>query len=615
MNDQKSKSDTLRTKAESLLAKTPDREFAATRGDMLDILHELHVHQIELEIQNEALQGANKAVEKSQAEYMRLYHDAPIGYVVLDQAGIVRKVNKSFGAMLDNNPERVNGIPFAEFLVEEDQPIFRARLKAFYKNPVEKQIDLRLQRSDKPMHISIQAMVNEDEVLASVNGLNELLVTVTDISARKEMEEDLRSSQRELSLYNDIATIFLTSEPESIFHDVLDLLLETFESSLGFVGYINNEGDLICPTMTRHIWDECQVPDKDIVFPKEKWGGIWGQSLLEKRSILANEKLLAPIGHVTLENAMAVPIHNQGKLIGQFVLANKNSGYDDRDLNLLENAAKQTAPIMQSLLDRIEQQKLEKRLEKVNRELHKVEGLNRMAGAIAHSYNNLLTIVLGNLEIAVDNVPKQQEYLRNCLESAMEAARQGGNIGGMLLMYLGQGYKNVATINLSRQVKNFLARFSKEKKIRFTATLDLVDQPPAISVDPEHIDKILENLINNGIEAQSNNPAAVAITLNVVKAAQISANNRFPMGWQPFEEEYLCMAVDDSGSGIHPHNIEKLFDPFYSEKFTGRGMGLAVVQGIVQLYNGAITVESLIGKGSTFRIYLPVVKDNTSVVG
>lgn len=611
----KSKSDALRTKAESLLAKTPDRELASTRGDMLDILHELHVHQIELEIQNEALQTAHKTVEKSQAEYMRLYHDAPIGYVVLDHAGIIKKVNKSFAAMLDNSLERVSGIPFAEFLVEEDQPIFRARLKAFYKNPVEKQIDLRLQSKGKPIHISIQAIVNEDEFINSSGGLNELLVTVTNITARKEMEDELRNSQRALSIYNEIATIFLTSKNEHVFHDVLDLLLKAFESTLGYVGYVNNEGDLVCPTMTRNIWDRCQIPDKDIVFAKENWGGMWGTSLLEKRSILANEKLKAPLGHVTLENAIAVPIHNHGRLIGQFVLANKNGGYDNADLSLLESAAKQTAPIMQSLLDRMEQQRLAERLERVNRELHKIDGLNRMAGAIAHSYNNLLTIVLGNLEIAVDDVHEKHHRLRGNLESAIEAARQGGKIGTMLLMYLGQGYKNVADIDLSRQIKNFLARFSKEKKTRFTATLDLIDQPPHISVDPEHIDKILENIINNGIEAQLDNPANIVIQLKLTSQTKIGARNRFPIGWQPFEKEYLSIAVSDNGCGIEPQNMEKLFDPFYSEKFTGRGMGLAVVQGIVQLYHGAITVDSTVGMGSTFRIYLPVVNDSSSVVG
>lgn len=606
MKDKRNKSDELRTRAEAVLAEMPTKDSSTAHGDMLKVLHELHVHQIELEIQNEELQSTHKALEKSQVEYMRLYHDAPIGYVVLDQAGITRKVNKSFAAMLEHKQERVSGTPFAEFLIEEDRPIFRARLKAFYKNPAEKQIDLRLQRSGKPMYVSIQAMVNDENYPSSTSGENELLVTVTDISTRKEMENDLRNSQRALSLFNDIATIFLTSDNDNIFHDVLDLLLSTFESDLGYVGYINTDGDLVCPTMTRNIWDKCQISDKDTVFPRENWGGLWGKSLLERRSLLANDNLQAPMGHITLENAMAVPIHNHGKLIGQFVLANKKGGYNSRDLNLLESAAKQTAPILQSLLDRIEQQKLEKKLERVNRELHKVEGLNRMAGAIAHSYNNLLTIVLGNLEIANENVPEDKHYLRSNLESAIKAARQGGNIGSMLLMYLGQGYKNVATTNLSRQVKNFLARFTKEKKTRFTTTLDLPEKVPDISVDPEHVDKLLENLVNNSIEAQETNPATVSIRVEVVSPENITTRNRFPMGWQPFEEKYLCLAVADTGSGIEPENIEKLFDPFYSEKFTGRGMGLAVVQGIVQLYNGAITVESKKNTGSTFRIYLPV---------
>ena len=77
-------------------------------------------------------------------------------------------------------------------------------------------------------------------------------------------------------------------------NDVLDLLLVTFDCRFGYVGYINPDGDLVCPTMTRGIWEQCSIPDKDYVFKREEWGGLWGRSLVEKRSRIANELLNAP---------------------------------------------------------------------------------------------------------------------------------------------------------------------------------------------------------------------------------------------------------------------------------------------------------------------------------
>jgi signal transduction histidine kinase len=387
---------------------------------------------------------------------------------------------------------------------------------------------------------------------------------------------------------------------------VLNLLLQTFNSELGYVGYINSDGDLVCPTLTRQVWDQCQIPDKTITFPKKSWGGLWGQSLLERRSLIANEKLRSPVGHLSLENAMAVPLINHDRVIGQFVLANKKGGYSSRDLELAENAATQTAPILQSLLDKTEQQRLKSKLDRVNRELHKIESLNRMAGAIAHNYNNLLTVVMGGIEMALEVLPDNNDRVRNSLNYALQASSKGGEIGQMLLMYLGQTKGNEVIVDTLQVTKEFLHKYTKEINSAVTIEFNPPEQSPVISVDPKHIDKILSNIFTNAIESQT--PEDSPVTLNIFSASpeSIFANQCFPMEWRPLDESYVCFEVRDHGCGIDSKNIEKLFDPYYSDKFTGRGMGLAIVHGIVQIYNGVITVESMIGKGSTFRIYLPI---------
>lgn len=730
MNNDKShnKSDALRQKAEELLTNLPAEQSETATTDILNVIHELHVHQIELELQNEELQNASESLEKSKSDYMRLYHQAPVGYVVLDQSGITRKVNTTFAAMLGRDAATMSGTPFADFLVAEDRAIFRARLKAFYKNPFEKQIDVRLSQQGKPLYVSLRAIVNAEDRTEAGGPFNELLVTVTDISERheyqvaleksrqdleeilssisdgflaldeklhilyfnstaeqllqadredvigrklfeafpmakgsyfenryrkalengevvhfetffneppfndwfevtaypyqdglsiffrviterKRVENDLSESQRALALYNRVATIFLTSSEDTIFHDVLDQLLETFSCSYGYFGYINQEGDLVCPTMTREIWGKCKIKDKDIHFPPSSWGGLWGRSLTEKKALKANGALTTPQGHISLNNALAVPILNHGRLVGQFVLANKDGGFTETDLTLLESTAKQTAPILQSLLDRMEKDKLKKRLENVGRQLDKVEGLNRMAAATAHNYNNLLTIIMGSIELALEELPVEDSRIRARLCDALKASQNGADIGAMLLMYLGHTVKGQAAVDFSRLTAKYIDRFEHEQRDGVAIDFKAVEQSPIVAADPELLERLLHSLLTNAVESFEVRKGKITVTIGIRTTEQIPGRRRFPLEWRPVNDRYVFLEIADEGCGIAEDNIDKLFDPFYSEKFTGRGMGLAMVLGIIRIYNGGITVESGKGEGSAFCVFLPLAEN------
>lgn len=115
----------------------------------------------------------------------------------------------------------------------------------------------------------------------------------------------------------------------------------------------------------------------------------------------------------------------------------------------------------------------------------------------------------------------------------------------------------------------------------------------------------MDNLISNASEAQDEDQDPVRVQIYTAAPDSIFAHRCFPMEWKPSGESYICIEVCDYGYGIKDENIEKLFDPYYSDKFTGRGMGLSMVLGLVQIYNGVVTVESEVGKGSNFRVYIP----------
>jgi len=135
---------------------------------------------------------------------------------------------------------------------------------------------------------------------------------------------------------------------------------------------------------------------------------------------------------------------------------------------------------------------------------------------------------------------------------------------------------------------------------------DFPSPGPAIRANANQMQQVLTNLITNAWEAVGEDGGSIHLRVNTVPPADIPAAHCYPLNWQPQENAYACLEVTDTGCGIADKDIEKLFDPFFSSKFTGRGLGLPVVMGIVRAHGGAVTVESEPGRGSAFRVFFPV---------
>lgn len=160
-----------------------------------------------------------------------------------------------------------------------------------------------------------------------------------------------------------LTRIFLLTPEENMYADVLDLLLGVFESEFGYFGYISQEGHLVCPSMTRHIFPQCQVADKDIVFRREIWGGLWGRILLEHKSLIKNEIHRVPQGHLPIYRSFGSPILYRSELIGQFHFANRERDYDQSDVDLLEQISNFVAPVLNARLRHDEEQVARRRAE------------------------------------------------------------------------------------------------------------------------------------------------------------------------------------------------------------------------------------------------------------
>jgi CheY-like chemotaxis protein len=245
------------------------------------------------------------------------------------------------------------------------------------------------------------------------------------------------------------------------------------------------------------------------------------------------------------------------------------------------------------------------RLEDQNRQLQKSESLGRMAGAIAHHFNNQLLAVMMNLESAADRLPKDASVVED-LAAAMAAAGKASEVSRLMLTYLGQTQGQHERHDLADLCHRSLSLLRAVLPPCMILAADLPSPGPIIHGDPSQIQQVLINLLTNAWEASDDQGGALSLRVKTVAAAAIAAANRFPMDWQPSVPDYACLVVADAGCGIPPQDIEKLFDPFFSTKFTGRGLGLSVLLGIVRAHGGAITVESKLGEGSVFRVFLPL---------
>ena len=241
-----------------------------------------------------------------------------------------------------------------------------------------------------------------------------------------------------------------------------------------------------------------------------------------------------------------------------------------------------------------------------NRQLQKAESLGRMAAAIAHHFNNQLTAVMGNLELVQNEFPHNSDA-GECLTAALNSARKAATMSDLMLTYLGQTHSPPEPLDLAEVCRRTLPLLQVSLPQAGALATDLPTPGPVISGNGNQIQQVLTNLFTNAWEASAAGPGALHLSVKTVAAAAIPIANRFPIDWQPQATTYACLEVADQGEGIKPADLELLFDPFFSSKFTGRGLGLPVVLGIVRKHGGVVTVASEPGRGSTFRVFLPVV--------
>lgn len=417
----------------------------------------------------------------------------------------------------------------------------------------------------------------------------------------------------EIKLQNSIAKVFLTTSGNAIFQGVLSILLDYFQSKYGIFGYLDRQGSYVCPSITRDIWDECKLVEKDvhkdaIVFHQEVWAGLWGQGLQEGRTLVSSGPFHFPQGHMQLKEVIVIPIVYKGTLIGQIVLADKENGYTQTDQKILESICNYLAPILHSRLER-EWAQEELELAKARaEEASKVK--SQFLANMSHELRTPLNGILGCLQL-LENEKSDPEY-----KELIHIAQQSGNnllqLINDILEFSGRHTQadqlRLQEFSIDKELQALHSLFVSQLQERdITLQYDIEPTIPSrVLGDAARLRQILVKVVGNAIKFSSTH-GSVSISVHKRLAQAEEQETGHPYLHINPDKVYLLFVISDQGIGLQDHQMNHVFDIFtqgdmsLSREYSGAGLGLSVVKKNVDLMQGSVTVDN---SGTGTSIYL-----------
>jgi PAS domain S-box-containing protein len=324
--------------AEERLAKREHQIETLKRDDLATLAHELDVHQVELEMQNEELRLARTAAEEARDRYLDLYDFAPVGYFTVDEHSRIVEANRTASELLKVKTRRnLLDTHFTKYINTEESSKYHFHQRKVLESDGKQTLELKMQKADGTLF---------DAQLISLKASPGMLRTaVIDISERKNLEEALIQAVERESTISILASKLVSSVSIS---DISQLILENAErltnSAFGFIGYVDPKaGFMISPAMIRGTWEPSPNKDKTNVF--KKFGGLWAWVLNSRQSFLTNTTRDDPRfaeaapSYIAISGFLSAPALIGTELAGQVAVANSNRKYDQHDLELVERLA------------------------------------------------------------------------------------------------------------------------------------------------------------------------------------------------------------------------------------------------------------------------------------
>jgi PAS domain S-box-containing protein len=551
--------------------------------ELLFVLEELQLSQEELRHQNQNLIATREAVERERQRYRTLFELAPDGYLVTDRAGKILSANRAIERLFLIPLEYLINKPLLVLLDEAERPLFPTRLADLYRSR-EWEMSFTLCNG-----VTRTVAVAVTEIEGTRAGEKVLLWSLKDISERVQMEQQLRSAKEQLEQRVEERTAQLSATTAQ-----LQDKIEDFQRA------------------EQKIREQAELIDiaTDAIFVQDLDGclGFWSKGAERLYGWTAAEIAGAKVGGLLygepspLEEACRQTIERgywQDEF-AQVTRAGKAIVVASR-CTLIRDESGEPQSILVVNTDITEKKRLEAQFYRAQR----LESLGTLASGIAHDLNNVLTPILAIAQMLLfDRANGLDQSSREILPVIVDSAKRCAALVKQILTFArgssGESISVAVELALAEVAGILQPTFPKSIEIR----VEIPSQTPLfVTADPSQLHQILMNLCLNARDAM---PDGGILTL--------SAENRsldpLPAGMNLSADNYVMIAVTDTGKGIPLDLIERIFEPFFTTKEFGKGtgLGLSTVFSMVNHHGGFIEVESQIGVGSRFQVYLPAGK-------
>lgn len=265
-----------------------------------------------------------------------------------------------------------------------------------------------------------------------------------------------------------------------------------------------------------------------------------------------------------------------------------------------------TLRVVRDLTDRVVTERRQRDLERELQRSQALQSLAVMAGGVAHDFNNLLCGVVGNAEVALRKVPSgAPPMLPRCLNEILTFSREAAQLSKQMLAYAGRRSLAIQALEINAELSAALRLLHATVESKARLVLELGETLPHVGADRFQLRQVVTNLILNALDAMEGKRGTLTLRTESVR---LDATLSEPYGVGA--GSYVKVTVSDTGTGIHPEARERLFEPFFSTKGAGRGMGLAAAAGIVRAHRGWLGVDDTSAQGTSFSLLLPVAQES-----
>jgi PAS domain S-box-containing protein len=552
------------------------------------LVHELQVHQIELEMQNEELERARTEVEEGLGRYTDLYEFAPVGYLTLNRAGEIQQVNLAGARLLGLERSHLVGKRLA-FLVDADsRPAFNTFLTKVFESGSKESCEVVVRPElASPFAVEFTG--------TPANGGKECRVVATDITARKRSEALMAIRLR-------LQEFAPSHSPKELLQKTLDEVEAVTGSRMGFFHYL--AADQRTPSLqlwsTRTMSELAAASEQPGHYGVDP-GGIWADCLRKRVPIIHNEDDKPPNqkgpsdGRAAMIREVVVPIFRKDKIVAVLGVGKKAAVYTAEDVSTVSYLADMAWEIAERRRAEQEREDLQLQLGQAQ----KMEAIGTLAGGIAHDFNNILAGIMGGLELLEMELGAD----RGCQMDFQEMkalVNRGAALSKQLLGFARRGKYDLRPLDLRRVVAKTSAMYGRTRT-DITIKLDFAPDLLAVLMDHSQLEQVLLNLLVNAGQAM---PEGGQLSLRA-ENAELADKEGDLLGIPP--GRFARLVVTDTGSGMDAKTLGRIFEPFFTTKGPGlgTGLGLASVYGIIKNHAGFIGVESEMGKGTTFTLLLP----------